>query len=339
VGLALGDALSWPALFHRSYAYPFWTRRLRREMDAASEDARVLRPQMPFSLNQPTEPFAPGPTDDTEWAAFVMQTLLDADEGQLAEASLQAWRGLADAEVRGSVSTQAALSNLRKDLRPPHSGRDNPHYFDDAACARAVPFGVLFAGQPERAAAHAEAEAQVTNADVGVQAAGSVAAAVSVACAGGRAAEAVDAARARLPAGGWAARTVASALDAADAAGSLLELGLVLAGTVVNREYNYGSSAPETLAVALALTQRADGDLEQGILAATAVAKVADAAAPLVGALCGALTGDVALSPPAERSLQTLSGLCVPSLGGADYLALVDAWVDRAARGDVSPSS
>ena len=57
-------------MFHRSYAYPFWTRRLRREMDVASEQAGVLRPQMPFSLNQPPDAFAPGPTDDTEWAAF-----------------------------------------------------------------------------------------------------------------------------------------------------------------------------------------------------------------------------------------------------------------------------
>ncbi len=34
-GLAIGDAVGWPALYHRTYTLPFWTRRLRREIDAA----------------------------------------------------------------------------------------------------------------------------------------------------------------------------------------------------------------------------------------------------------------------------------------------------------------
>ena len=69
-GLAIGDAMSWPAFYHRTYTLPFWTRRLRREIDAAQEDYQITRFPMPFSLNRPTENLQFGPTDDTEWAAF-----------------------------------------------------------------------------------------------------------------------------------------------------------------------------------------------------------------------------------------------------------------------------
>ena len=334
LGLALGDALSWQALFHRSYAYPFWTRRLRREIDAASEDTGVVRPQIPFSLNQSPDGFAPGPTDDTEWAAFVMQTLLDADAASWAEVSQAAWNELAHEQgteepstVRGSVSTHVALANLRKGLAPPVSGHDNPHYFDDGACARAVPFGVRFAGDPARAAQHAAAEAHVTNAAEGVEAARAVAAGISVACAGGSASDSVAAARAELPPGGWCDRTVAAAL-ALDAS-STVGLAFGLAKAVVNPEYNYGTTAPETLAVALALTVHVGGDFGRGVTAATAVPKAADAAAPLVGAFCGALGGEVAWP---DASPHQLAGLCLPRLKGVDYLNLVDAWLDRSDR-------
>ena len=37
----------------------------------------VLRIPVPFSLNQPRTAFDPCPTDDTEWAAWTMQGLLD----------------------------------------------------------------------------------------------------------------------------------------------------------------------------------------------------------------------------------------------------------------------
>jgi len=36
MGLATGDAISWPSLYHRSYLLPFWTRRIRREIDCES---------------------------------------------------------------------------------------------------------------------------------------------------------------------------------------------------------------------------------------------------------------------------------------------------------------
>jgi ADP-ribosylglycohydrolase len=190
----------------------------------------------------------------------------------------------------------------------------------------------LYAGQPARAAEAVAAEAQITNAEAGIWAAQAVAAGISVACGGGGVDDLLDAACAVLPSGSWIARIVAEALDAAREVSSLVELSLLLSSDVVNREYNYGTSAPETLAVALALTRYAEGNLEQGIMGATAVAKVADAGASLVGAFCGALTDDFILPSSMEKKLRTLSGLCIPSLQGVDYLHLVDEWTAKAAK-------
>src|SRR5512141_2275250 len=67
LGLALGDAIGWTAMYHRAHTLPAWTRRRRREIDAQREETNVLRIPMPFSLNQPSETFDLCPTDDTEW--------------------------------------------------------------------------------------------------------------------------------------------------------------------------------------------------------------------------------------------------------------------------------
>lgn len=70
IGLAIGDSISWTSMFHRSVLLPPWTRRIRREIDAASETTNVIVTPMPFSLNQPAKYFNISPTDETEWAAF-----------------------------------------------------------------------------------------------------------------------------------------------------------------------------------------------------------------------------------------------------------------------------
>ena len=50
IGLAIGDAISWSAMFHRSYLLPPWTRRIRREIDASSEATNVILQPTPFRM-------------------------------------------------------------------------------------------------------------------------------------------------------------------------------------------------------------------------------------------------------------------------------------------------
>ena len=324
LGLAVGDALGWPSLYHRSHRLPFWTRRIRRELDAESEATFIIRPPVPFSLNQPPSLLALGPTDDAEWVAFTAR-LLVANRGELPEDALtQAWLTLAESglPIKGGVSVQAALANLRKGLRPPVTGHDNPHYFDDGACVRAVACGIARAGRPDEAARLAEQEATVTNALDGVWGARAIAAAVAASCGGAGVSTAVDVALAQLPKDSWIGRTTAKALALAEPGADPFAVLPVLSDTVVDRVYSYGTGAPETVALTLAIVRLTAGDLARAGLLAAAIVRTADSLPALVGALCGALTGLEAVPSTWQERCRVLQGICLPDLAGEDLLVL-----------------
>jgi ADP-ribosylglycohydrolase len=334
LGLAVGDAISWPAMFHRSYLLPFWTRRIRREIEAASETTQVIRPALPFSLNRPASAFALGPTDDTEWAAFTAQQLL-LSEGKLdAQKLLEAWLELARASqnVRGGVSLQAALANLRQGKLPPRTGRDNPHYFDDGAVCRAVPIGIIFAGQPHAAAEMAAIEASMTNAEDGLWAAQAMAAAISVACVGADLDAVIATAISQLPDNTWIERSVTEALQFCQKDKEVFDILPRLSESIINREYSYGSVAPETFALTLVITKLCRADFKSAVLAAASFAKTADSVPAMVGALTGAMTAQEIASPDWRERLQQLQGICIPTLAGVNYVGLSEQLADLAMR-------
>lgn len=329
LGLAIGDAMSWPAMFQRSYALPLWTRRIRREIEAAAETTHAIRPAMPFSLNRSAEAFALCGTDDTEWAAFTAQQLIQQD-GKIEMSHLtRAWQELANSEqpVRGSLSVLGTLHNLRRGKMPPHTGHDHPHYFDDAAVTRAVPIGAAYAGQPHAAAVLAKHEAQSTNSEDGVWAAQAMAAAVSVACAGVQVEEVISVAQSYLPRDSWIHRSVNEALSMCETNRPLLENIPRLHETVSNRVYSHGTAAPETFALTLAIFKLTQGNFETAVFMANGFAKNADSVPAFVGALCGAMSDEENFFPAWQRGIQRLRGICIPALAGVDYLALVEQLV------------
>ncbi len=320
LGFALGDALGWPAMYHRSRLLPAWTRRIRREMDAEREGTGVLRIPVPFSLNQPRSTFDPCPTDDTEWAAWMMQGLLDHDCRVDQQWITGAWLSLAQDPVRGWVSTHTALDNLRRGILPPQSGSDNPHYFDDGAVPRAVPVGIAYAGRPTEAASSAAIDAAVTNSEEGIWVASAVAASVSVACAGGSRADAVEAAREALPEGSWPRRLLDAATGQRGV--SVLEV-LASLHELQSVEYSDSCIGPETVAAALAIISCSGDRFAEALTAATALPRGADMVPAIVGAIAGALANDDPVPERWKRSLGTLRGISIPALAGKDYLGLV----------------
>jgi len=327
LGLALGDAISWPAMFHRSRLLPAWTRRIRREIDLDRETNGVLTVPVPFSLNQPRATLGLCPTDDTEWAAWTIRNLLA--HGCRVERSwvIESWRALAygTAPVRGWVSTQAALDNLRRGLTPPQSGNDNPQYVDDGALCRAVPIGIAYAGRPADAEAAAAAEASVTNSEEGVWVACAVAAAVSVACMGGNTPAVLDAALQALPRDSWPRKLAERAL------GLRCESMLEVVAEVLkfqSVEYSDASIGPETLAAALAIVSCAGDRFHEAVTGATAVARGADTLPAIVGAITGGLAQDDPVSGHVLKSLETLRGICLPELAGVHYIDLVHTFVE-----------
>ncbi|MEV0319590.1 ADP-ribosylglycohydrolase family protein [Streptomyces sp. NPDC050658] len=351
LGLAAGDAAGWPAAKHRAARMPEWTRRLTRELDTFAEQNATTTLPVPIALNQPPEPLRLGPSDDAEWAAFTAESLLRAADGTLdpslpadrrVRAALDlAWSTLA-AEIaaaaarapevesavlplRARISVRAGLGNLAAGLRPPATGHDNPHFFDDAACVRACVLALVHPGDPGQAAALAEFDARYTQDGDGVHGARAMAAAIAAALGGADVDATVDAALEQLPEhteigrNAWHAVKLARTQPPQDGAFGLVPL---LEHQIVDHVYSYGIAAAETVPVALALTTAARGRVRDAVPAAACLSRVADSAPALAGALTGALGTAAAVPEAWIDACRTLSGCALPRLAGTDLMEL-----------------
>jgi len=309
IGLAVGDAVGWPAARHRSALHAPWSRRLHRELDAFAEEHRLTTLPVPFALNQPVAPLAVGPSDDAEWLAW---TLLTIDRPRA-----EAFRSLAGrTDIRARVSVATALDNLAKGVEPPASGHDNPHHFDDAAAVRAVAFGALGRDPGE--------DAQVTNAGDGVLGALAIAAAVAEGVATGSPARMVGAALAVLPEDTAIGHNARLALKVAREAGDPFGAVPALDAALLDHVYSYGVGAALTVPVALALAEASDGDLGRAVPAAACLAALADSAPGLTGALCGASGGYGAIPQGWIAPARRLAGCCLPELAGQDLIDITE---------------
>ncbi|MET9676139.1 ADP-ribosylglycohydrolase family protein [Streptomyces sp. NPDC006482] len=347
LGLAAGDAAGWPAARHRAARMPEWTRRLTRELDTFAEQNATTTLPVPIALNQPPEPLRLGPSDDAEWAAFTAEAILTASgpvfaglppERRLRAAVDLAWNALAGQvaaaadrapevesavlPLRARISVRAGLGNLATGLRPPATGHDNPHYFDDAACVRAAVLALVHPGAPRAAAELAEFDARYTQDGDGVHGARAMAAAVAAALGGATVDEAVEAALAELPPVTEIGRNARHAVKLARTAGSAFELVPLLEHQIVDHVYSYGIAAAETVPVALALATAARGEMTAAVPAAACLSRVADSAPALAGALTGALGGGRSVPATWREACRTLAGCALPRLAGTDLVEL-----------------
>ena len=350
LGLAAGDAAGWPAARHRAARMPDWTRRLTRELDTFAEHNATTTLPVPIALNQPPEPLRLGPSDDAEWAAFAAEAVLRAgDDSALGDLSRErrtrtaidlTWTAVADEvaaaadrapevesaiiPLRARISVRAGLGNLATGLRPPATGHDNPHYFDDAACVRACVLAVAHPGDPEAAADLAEFDARYTQDGDGVRGARAMAAALALALTGENTEACVAAALAELPEETEIGRNARHALKLARDADSAFALIPLLEHQIVDHVYSYGIAAAETVPVALALAVAADGRIAEAVPAAACLSRVADSAPALAGALTGALGGGTSIPASWRDSCRTLSGCVLPRLTGTDLVELAE---------------
>ncbi|OIJ69099.1 hypothetical protein WN71_004785 [Streptomyces mangrovisoli] len=350
LGLAVGDAAGWPAARHRAARMPDWTRRLTRELDTFAELNATTTLPVPIALNQPPEPLLLGPSDDAEWAAFAAEAVLRAgDDTALGDLGRDrrtraaidlTWNAIA-AEVaaaaerapeiesaviplRARISVRAGLGNLAAGLRPPATGHDNPHYFDDAACVRACALAIAHPGDPAAAAALAEFDARYTQDGDGVHGARAMAAALALALTGADVTACVAAALAELPEGTEIGRNARHALRLAGESDGAFALVPLLEHQIVDHVYSYGIAAAETVPVALALATAARGRIAEAVPAAACLSRVADSAPALAGALTGALGGAAAIPASWRKACRTLSGCTLPRLTGTDLVELAE---------------
>jgi ADP-ribosylglycohydrolase len=321
LGLAFGDAIGFPSLFHRM-ANPLFPEKRRNflwRINGESMRAHITTLMIPFTHRVAATVLEPSPTDDTEWALLTLDALLASPIEPTADTLLAPWleKVVPAAEsVWGGFAEKAAIANLQQGLRPPATGNDNAQHYSDSAVARAVSVGLFAAGYPERAARIAALDAQITHAEDGIWAAQAMAAAISVLAGGGALEAALFEARAQLPPESWVAHgnRVASQLLAQSE--SDLDLSYLLGTQLINTVYSYGNAAPETLPAALAIVERCEGDLQRAVHLANTLHKSADSLPAMVGTLCGAMQGPGAIPTRWRDALQEVRGLCLPFLAG-----------------------
>ncbi|SCK28872.1 ADP-ribosylglycohydrolase [Streptomyces sp. WMMB 714] len=357
LGIAAGDAAGWPAARHRASRMPEWTRRLTRELDTFAEQNATTTLPVPIALNQPPEPLRLGPSDDAEWAAFTAHSVLTAAGALLSDLGRDrrmraavdlAWTELASEvaaaavrapevesavlPLRARISVRAGLGNLATGLRPPATGHDNPHFFDDAACVRASVLAAVHPGNPAAAAELAECDARYTQDGDGVHGARAMAAAIADALGGADVDTCVASALSQLPSGTeirrnarHAVRLARNAVAERAAPGSAFALVPVLEHEIVDHIYSYGIAAAETVPVALALAVAGNGSVAEAVPAAACLSRVADSAPALAGALTGALTGGAGIPESWRSACRTLSGCALPHFAGTDLVDLAEA--------------
>lgn len=320
LGLVVGETLSWARIFERSQLLPYWTRRKRREIETQHDQAGILDQVLPFALNQPTEAFKAGPGSRAEWFYFQFHVFDHARGDYALTDALAAWRELANkrAALRLSIAEHSAISNLQRGELPPSSGYENPHYFDDSSIARALCLACL--APPARVEAAVREDAGITNAQDGIDASVALACLARALIDKQPLADALFFAQTTLPAGTWTTNLHEETQAASKHLTDAFSLIRVLGELTSNDAYSYGTSAPEVLAVVMALlafaarTQRT-GAVEAILLPALALPRTAHAVLPALGALL-ALAGFF----PEETLLAyhdaPLVGVALPMLRG-----------------------
>lgn len=334
IGLAIGDALNWNSLFHRGFNYPFWTRRLRRDIEADHEKHNIIKSSLPFSLNQQSGGFHISPTDDTEWIVFNMN-LLNKNKGVYDYNNvIEEWKSLSKRkdEIRGSISIISALDNISKKKNPPISGRDNPHYFDDAALVRSIPIVLAYYNDLNKLFEIVEKDASITNSLEGVESALIYAELLYLCLNEKEDFDIINHISQKIFNSKWIDSLVKRALELFLLSESLFDLIPMINNKLVDNSYNYGSAAPINLSVLIVLLKYYDGDFSKMLLTANAITKSADSTTPLLGALIGAKNIKSILSSQWKESIRKLNGICFPEYKDLDFLKLVDSFIDTSVK-------
>ncbi len=269
-------------------------------------------------------------TDDTEFCVLSARAFLDCEGEYTPQVVADAWRRLVldhgGPEERGGIPLYGALWNLSQGIDPPQSGTDNVLHDDDGAAMRAVPFGILAAGDPEAAARLASIDASVSHARDGIYAAAAVAASTSVALVGASVEEVISTGMRYVPADSWLARRMNLALDIVATTRDIFDTYEALHSRLWTPKH---SVAAEAIPQMYALYKLADGDFRKGLVLSANFGRDADTICSLVVALSAAGKGMSVIPDDWVERVRHPSGVCLPFAAKED---LVDLGRELAAR-------
>jgi ADP-ribosylglycohydrolase len=268
-------------------------------------------------------------TDDTEFALLTARALLD-NRGVLSlDTVAGAWRKYildnGGMLARGGRPLYGAVENLKRGLKPPQSGIDNVFHNDDGAAMRIAPVGIVYAGDPDKASAAAEIEAQVSHHADGVWAAKAVAASVSVAMVGGGIDDIVGAGFDQIPPNSWLGRSMVNAMRICDETGSIEEAWEPIHTELWTPEHAASEEAIPQIYAVLRLT---DGDFRKGMFWAANFGRDADTISAVVGAVIGALHGIGVIPEDWVETVRRPAGTCLKFAAQEDILRIGEELAD-----------
>lgn len=268
-------------------------------------------------------------TDDTEFAVLTAQALLDCGGNLTVEAVVAAWQRYILAQggmgERGGKPLYGAVVNLARGILPPRSGMDNVQNDDDGAAMRIAPIGIVCAGDPQRAAAMAAIDAQVSHARDGIWGAQAVAASVAAAMTGAPVSDIIAAGQAQIPAESWLGYTMARAMAICEESAGLFE---ALEQLHVQLWTPSHSMVAEALPQAYAIFRLTQGDFRDGMIWAGNFGRDADTITAVVGALSGALHGEGAIPVEWANKVDRPAGVCLKFAAESSMRTLARQLVD-----------
>ncbi|MEA5012080.1 MAG: ADP-ribosylglycohydrolase family protein [Angelakisella sp.] len=262
-------------------------------------------------------------TDDTEFALLTAKTLINCQGKLTGEIVVDAWFedvAVQDEFKRGGASEKAAAENLKRGLRPPHSGKFSTFHMSDGAAMRIPPVGIICAGDPERAAAMAETEASVSHYADGIWGAQAVAAAVAMAMVDAPMDDILDTAIQYLPQDSWVYHNMMEALKIIEINnGSFIDCWMPLHDML--RASTWATTA-EAIPSAFAALKLCHSSFKEGIIVAGNFARDADTIGAVAGAILGAKYGIGQIPQRWVEKTRYPTGTCLTFTKGLDIMAM-----------------
>jgi ADP-ribosylglycohydrolase len=262
-------------------------------------------------------------TDDTEFALLTARTLLDNGGVLSLDAVEGAWRKYildnGGMLARGGRPLFGAVENLRRGLKPPQSGIDNVFNNDDGAAMRIAPVGIVYAGEPRKAAEAAEVEAQISHYEDGVWAAKAVAASVSIAMVGGSIGDILAAGLEQIPNDSWLWRSMTKAMKICEDSGSIEKAWEPIHTELWTPEH---AASEEAIPQIYALLRLTEGDFGKGLFWAANFGRDADTISAVVGAVAGALHGIGVIPKDWVEMVRRPAGTCLKFAAQEDIVQI-----------------
>lgn len=262
-------------------------------------------------------------TDDTEFAALTAQILIDCKGRLTPEHMAASWTkyiidqgGMGD---RGGRSQYGAVANLERGLLPPYTGIDNVGSDDDGAAMRIAPVGIICAGNPGRAAALAEIEAQISHARDGIWGAQAVAASVAAALVETDVIRVIEEGCRHIPQDSWLGRAMNRAMRIADEEQTIENAWERLHTELWTPVH---STCAEAVPQAYAIFRLTGGDFRTGLFWAGNFGRDADTISAIVGAFSGAMHGIQSIPHEWIEKVRRPAGVCLKFAARCDMLEM-----------------